>query len=71
MNDYPDYVPKDETPDATVENIPNEVVERAISITCSYKECAECGARQWFAYVPGRNSEQDCCECGEVNRLVG
>jgi len=70
MSEYPNHVPMDERPDRTIENIPDDVIEKAIS-TCQYKECPHCGHRQWFNYVPGHNSSAECKDCGEEVPLVG
>lgn len=67
---YPKDVPYDESPEAMVENVPNDIIESALS-SVKYGECPECSERQFYRMVAGHNSEHDCIGCGETLRIVG
>lgn len=67
---YPKDVPRDERKEATVENVPDDIIESAL-YSVDYGECPECGERQFYRVVAGHNSEHDCVGCGETLRIVG
>ncbi|QCC57385.1 hypothetical protein [Natrinema thermotolerans] len=62
--EHPKRVSKDERPEKTVENIPSEIVRVALQQGTTYRECPECGERQWMGIAPGHNSYHDCINCG-------
>ena len=70
MSEYPERVPVDERPKATIENVPEEMIEKALGCL-SYEECPHCQTQQWFRYVAGYNSSGECKSCGETLTLVG
>lgn len=70
-DDYPDHVSRDEQPSKTVENIPDDIVEGALSIGVGYGACPECGEEQFYNRAPGRNAYHDCVECGFGMTIVG
>lgn len=71
MINTPDYVDFDEQPEFTKENIPEDVLEEAISIAVAYGECPFCEFEQFYPIVPGHNSSWDCRDCGEEMSIVG
>lgn len=71
MSDYPERVPRDEQPARSPNNIPDDVLDRAISIAVRYGECPYCGERQFYTTVAGYNTSHECGECGESMRVVG
>lgn len=71
MDDYPERVSRDERPETTVENVPDDVLESALSIAVSYGECPRCGTRQFHPIMPGHNTSWDCRDCDNPMRIVG
>ena len=57
-------VPYEERPEQTPENIPDELVEKALGMATSYGECLECGHRFWHLHKPGHNQRFECPKCG-------
>ena len=51
---------------ATPEDIPDDVLERAISMTVNYGECPHCGEEQFYNRMAGHNVDVECVECGET-----
>lgn len=68
---YPDYVPIDEQPDHTVENIPEDVLSSAIRIAVTYGECTHCETRQFHPFMPGHNTTWECKSCETEMQIVG
>lgn len=68
---YPDRVSKDERPESTVENIPDDILRSAIKTATTYGECPECSERQFMVIIPGHNSSHKCRNCEEVMTVVG
>lgn len=68
---YPKRVPRDEQPEYTIENIPDDVLKSAISIAVKYGACPHCGESQFYNTVPGHNSSHECQECNETMTVVG
>jgi len=68
--DYPNRVPKDEIPEKTVGNLPDELVEQLLA-DAKYCECPECGWRQWEQLIRGHNNHYECNNCGNQMTLVG
>ena len=68
--EYPNRVPHEEMPEATPENVPDDVIKEALKCL-QYVECPECETRQWKRYVSGRNSSGKCVECDTVLKLIG
>jgi len=50
--------------EATIENVPNEVIKKALDIATVYEECPKCGTRQFLEFMPGHNTEGECKNCG-------
>lgn len=67
---YPEYVDEDEKPEFSAENIPADVLERAISIAVQYRACPECGHRQFMSAVPGNTVTHQCTDCGVEMAVV-
>jgi|APHM01.1.fsa_nt_gi hypothetical protein len=70
LSNTPNHVPSKEYPDTTVENIPQEVLEKAIS-SCKYVECPHCEERQWFYFTPGVSVTVECESCDDDVKLIG
>jgi Zn ribbon nucleic-acid-binding protein len=68
---YPLRVSRDEQPEQTPENMPAEIVQRAVSIATTYGACPQCETEQWIPTVAGMNTHHDCSECGFEMRVVG
>lgn len=68
--DFPD-TDREERPEATVENVPDDVVESAVSIATAWKKCPRCGTEQFVNVVSGFNSSHECRECGGEYTVVG
>jgi hypothetical protein len=68
---YPNSVDSDETPEATIENVPDDVLEATLSYAVTYKACPDCGREQFIPVVPGHNSTRDCRECGFEMKVIG
>jgi len=71
LEEHPNRVPMEERPDATVDNIPDEVLESAIKNGVSYGECPECQTQQFHPTVPGHNTSWECLDCGFVMHIIG
>jgi len=67
---YPNRVDMDDRPEPTVSNVPEDVLESALSIATRYGECPECDTAQFYPVVPGHNSSWDCRECGFTMQVV-
>lgn len=68
---YPDRVPREERPDATVESVPKDVLDQAIEWAVDYAKCSNCAEPQFYPILAGHNTEWDCRKCGEPIRVVG
>lgn len=68
---WPDRVSKDEWPERTVENIPDDVVDTALSIATMYGACPNCGEEQFIPTTPGHNSRWTCRACDFEMKVVG
>jgi len=66
-----DRVDRDDRPDANAENVPDEIVEKALSFCARYGECPHCGERQFYPAFDTHNTEWDCRECGETIKVIG
>lgn len=70
-----DYVPelpsRDEIPERTVENVPNNMLEKIVLMNCKYRLCPHCEEGQWFYYNSGHTRNVDCVECGDEVTLIG
>lgn len=62
-------VPEREHPDATPQNIPDNVLKEAIAIAIEYRECLHCGERQFFSTISGRNTTAGCRACQQEMRV--
>jgi len=62
-------VPKDEKPEFSIENVPDNVIEKAIEWATVYTECGNCGERQFMHFRPGYGSTEECKECGVDNHI--
>jgi uncharacterized protein (DUF983 family) len=71
MSEYPDHVPREDRPDPTPENIPDDLVRSALATATVYGACPECGEKQFFPRVTGHNTDTSCSECGQPIRIVG
>jgi len=71
MDDVPELPPRDEIPERTVENIPNELLEDVVLSTCKYRLCPHCEEGQWFYYMSGHTRNADCVTCGDEVTLIG
>lgn len=71
MSEYPNPVDTEERPEFTPENIPDEILEEAISTAVIYRECPHCGERQFMNVTPGYNRRHTCADCGEGLTVVG
>ena len=71
MEDTPELPPRDEIPECTVENIPNELIENLIVKTCRHRLCAHCDEGQWFYYNSGHTRTVNCIECSDEIVLMG
>jgi DNA-directed RNA polymerase subunit RPC12/RpoP len=56
-------VPDSETPEKTVVNVPDEMVEREIR-SLSYIQCPTCGHKQWERLIKYKNNRIECDVCG-------
>jgi len=70
-NRYPDRVDKENRPEVALQNIPDDVVEKALNWAVRYGACPECGEEQFYPELSGHNTEWDCRECGHTMRIVG
>lgn len=68
---YPEDVPEDEQPPRTVENIPDDVLERALSYSVTYERCSECGTEQFFPIHQDRAISWPCENCSAELTIVG
>jgi len=66
-----DRVPSDERPKPSVEDVPDEIVEKALSWATRYAACPECGTEQFFFERPGWNTTVKCGHCGEKVKMIG
>lgn len=48
----------------TKENVPDKIIEKALSWATVFKKCAECGTEQFLHFRPGHNATGKCKECG-------
>jgi hypothetical protein len=70
-NNSPRRVPDYETPDYTLENIPNHVIKEAIDIAVTFGSCPHCGERQFYTFAPGRTIERQCGDCNGALKVNG
>lgn len=68
--DFPD-TERENRPEPTVENVPEDVLKSALSIATAWKKCPNCGTKQFVNVVPGHNSSHECRDCGESYTAVG
>lgn len=68
---YPERIDPENQPDASTENIPDDVLEHAIEIAVRYAACPDCGHEQFIPSTPGHNTNHDCGKCGFEMRVVG
>lgn len=68
---YPDRVDRDEQPEATIENVPDDIIKGALSIATRYVACPECRTKQFVNEMPGHNTTAECRNCGFSMRVVG
>ena len=71
MDNYPSRVSEEHRPDRTPENIPDDVLEAAISVATEYGTCPHCGEAQFYPVMAGHNTTWECRECGDEMRIVG
>ena len=71
MTSYPNIVPYDEWPEATIQNIPDETIEDILSRFARYGECSSCGTQQWHPVHHDETLEWDCSDCGETLYIIG
>jgi hypothetical protein len=67
----PERISLDEQPDATVEAVPDDIVEDAVEWCTEYARCPECGEEQFFLKRPGWNTTTECSECDTEVKIVG
>lgn len=70
-NRWPDRVPRDDQPDATPENVPDDVLSSALATATMYGACPECGTEQFIPTTPGHNTRWNCRECEFEMKVVG
>jgi|APHM01.1.fsa_nt_gi hypothetical protein len=70
MSNRANYVPYEEHPEKSIDNIPQKEIERAIS-SFTYLACANCDEKQWFFVKAGYNTTSECVSCGEDVLLIG
>lgn len=63
-------VPQDDRPDATVENVPDDVVAEVVLIATYYGACPSCGEEQFVPYFEGYTNTYDCRYCGFEIHMV-
>ena len=68
---WPDRVPYDDQPDATPENVPDDVLSSALEIATTYGKCPNCGTEQFIPTTPNMNSRWNCRKCTYEMKVVG
>lgn len=43
---------------------PDQIVDRALSLTARYGECSVCGEGQYYIVIPGHSETHECSGCG-------
>jgi len=71
MDDVPELPPREEIPERTVENVPNEMLEELVLRTFKYRLCPHCEEGQWFYYNSGHTRTVNCIECSDEIVLMG
>jgi len=71
MDETPNLPSREEIPERTVENVPNEMLEELVLRTFKYRLCPHCEEGQWFYYNSGHTVNVDCVECGDEVTLIG
>lgn len=71
MSTTPHKVPHEEWPDVTPENVPEDVLQRALGLTVRFGRCPHCDESQFYVKVSGQNTVTECRQCDEWMDLVG
>lgn len=67
---FPEWIPREDRPDPTLESIPEEIVEHALRVGTRYASCPDCGAEQWFPWTPEETTRTACDDCGAAVTVV-
>lgn len=71
MYDTFNRVPVDERPEATVDNVPDEVINKALNVSVSYGRCPYCEKEQFHIFVSGHSWTTKCSGCEKSVKVIG